>query len=119
MLLDFEGRATLINDTDKLYSDSQVTLIGGKDLKFNDLNMIDFLLQNNTQPPQPKHHMQSKGAMRGFAMAEMAMADDSDMGNVTNNALDNLFVYKLKNVEMGAKSRSSHSFMDIKGVGFI
>ena len=49
MQVHFEGRATLINDTDKMYENTSITMIGGQDLKFSDLNTIDFLLQNKVE----------------------------------------------------------------------
>jgi len=86
-----------------------VTLIGGKDLKFNDLNMIDFLLQNNNQIEKPyqQYSMRSKGA----AAAPMMALESVDVDEpINNNALDNLFVYRLNNITLLPKSRSSHLF---------
>lgn len=85
-----------------------MTLIGGKDLKFNDLNMIDFLLQNNNQMEKQyqQYSMRSKGAAAPMMAMESADADEA----INNNALDNLFVYRLNNITLLPKSRSSHLF---------
>jgi len=73
-MVNFEGRATLINDTDKLYENTSLTMIGGKDLKFNDLKKIDFLLEGKEAPVHKT--MMHKGAGRMRDGAEMAMAMD-------------------------------------------
>lgn len=49
----------------------------------------------------------------------MDMAESCGADCANNNALDNLFVYKLDNIEMLPKSRSSHSFYKAKDVDFI
>lgn len=108
MQVEFEGRATLINDTDKLYNNTVITMIGGKDLKFNDLKVVDFLLQNNVEPTINRYAgMHNRGMAP--AMADMAMADEMGMPE-NSNALDNLFVYKMSSIDLQPKSRSSHVF---------
>ena len=74
-------------------------MIGDQDLKFNDLNKIDFLQQNKVESAKQKS--MSKRSMSYAAAPEMAMMAEDDMGMPENsNALDSLFVYKMSSVNL-------------------
>lgn len=86
-------------------------MIGGQDLKFNDLHTIDFLLQNKIEPTKGYNNYAKRGMSMAAAPEMAMMADDANMDmTVNSNALDSLFVYKMDSIDLQPKSRSSQIF---------